>query len=292
MRIGVIGHQGYDGLSEILALLAVEAPRLELELSLEPTLLQVASIGEPLTNAAGLDALLSLGGDGTLLRAARFLGGADVPIVGVNLGKLGFLTSCRGKDFSRMLPRLARKQYQTDSRMTLEASPTGAEQPAPRLRALNDVVLHKGGFARVLRLRVWVNREEIGLLDAYGIVISTPTGSTAYLAFRRRSDRRADGRLDTHHARVAAHPCGTPDPRAARRRDHRATGRCASGDFGDGGWSGGHQLGGRPGVVDPCVGGPGENRALYGHDIFRPDAAQARVGRPRRAGRVRSVPTC
>ena len=180
MRIGVIGHQSYAGLPEILALLASEAPRLGLELSYEPSLLELARGGETLTNAEGLDALISLGGDGTLLRAARFLDGADVPIMGVNLGKLGFLTSCRGKDFAKMLPRLAKGQYQMDSRMTLEAHPTGTATSSPRMRALNDVVLHKGGFARVLRLRVAVNREEIGTLAADGIVISTPTGSTAY----------------------------------------------------------------------------------------------------------------
>jgi NAD+ kinase len=180
MRIGVIGHQGYDGLPEILALLASEAPRLGLELWYESGLRQSAIGGGTLTGPGELDALVSLGGDGTLLRAARFLDGADVPIVGVNLGKLGFLTSCRGKDFARMLPRLPKGQYQTDSRMMLDAHPTGLENAVPHMRALNDVVLHKGGFARVLRLRVAVNREEIGTLAADGIVISTPTGSTAY----------------------------------------------------------------------------------------------------------------
>ncbi len=180
MRIGVIGHRGYEGLQKILALLASEAPRLGLELSYEPGIHDAEFGGGLLTEAVGLDALISLGGDGTLLRAARFLHGADVPIMGVNLGKLGFLTSCPGKDFARMLPRLSKGQYQTDSRMTLEAMPTGAGDSSVHLRALNDVVLHKGGFARVLRLRVLVNREEIGTLAADGIVISTPTGSTAY----------------------------------------------------------------------------------------------------------------
>jgi NAD+ kinase len=180
MRIGVIGHQGYQGLPEILEMLASEAPRLDLELSYEPNLTRSATGGGTLANANGLDALISLGGDGTLLRAARFLDGADVPIMGVNLGKLGFLTSCRGKDFAKMLPRLSKGQYQTDSRMMLEASPTGAGSSPLRMRALNDFVLHKGGFARVLRLRVSVNREELGTLAADGIVISTPTGSTAY----------------------------------------------------------------------------------------------------------------
>ena len=180
MRIGVVGHQGYEGLTEIIAILESEAPRLGLELTYEPTLLHTPQDAEPLRNAAGLDALISLGGDGTMLRAARFLDGADVPIMGVNLGKLGFLTSCRGKDFAKMLPRLAKGQYQADARMTLEATTTGPGNTAAHLRALNDVVLHKGGFARVLKLRVTVNREEIGTLAADGIVISTPTGSTAY----------------------------------------------------------------------------------------------------------------
>ncbi len=180
MRIGVVGHEGYAGLTEIIALLESEAPKLGFEISYEPTLLHTPAGAAPLLNAAGLDALISLGGDGTLLRAARFLDGADVPIMGVNLGKLGFLTSCRGKDFAKMLPRFAKGQYQADSRMTLEATPTGPGNSAAHLRALNDVVLHKGGFARVLKLRVTVNREEIGTLAADGIVISTPTGSTAY----------------------------------------------------------------------------------------------------------------
>ena len=180
MRIGVVGHQGYEGLAEIIALLEAEAPKLGLELSYEPTLQHGPADRQLLRSPEGLNALISLGGDGTLLRAARFLDGADVPIMGVNLGKLGFLTSCRGKDFAKMLPRLAKGQYQTDSRMTLEAMPTGPGNSAKLLRALNDVVLHKGGFARVLRLKVTVNREEIGTLAADGIVISTPTGSTAY----------------------------------------------------------------------------------------------------------------
>ena len=180
MRVGVIGHLGYEGLTESLAMLKAEAPRLGLELSFEPQLLAAADSEVSLDNAAGLHALISLGGDGTLLRAARFLDGADVPVMGVNLGKLGFLTSCRGKDFTKMLPRLAKGQYQADSRMTLAAMTVGGSGAAISMRALNDVVLHKGGFARVLRLRVTVNKEEIGLLAADGIVISTPTGSTAY----------------------------------------------------------------------------------------------------------------
>jgi NAD+ kinase len=180
-RLGVIGHSGYDGLAAILATLVSEAQRAGFGLAFEAHLLDAAGGGEVLGAPAELSGLISLGGDGTLLRAARYLDGAEVPIMGVNLGRLGFLTSCRAKDFAKLLPRFARGQYQPDVRMMLEAvSGGGAGAPPVRLRALNDVVLHKGGFARVMRLRVSVNGEEIGILAADGIVISTPTGSTAY----------------------------------------------------------------------------------------------------------------
>ena len=180
-RLGVIGHHGYEGLPDILGTMLREAPRLGLSFFFEAHLLESAGGGAALGAPSDLDGLIALGGDGTLLRAARFLDGAAVPIMGVNLGRLGFLTSCRARDFAKMLPRFARGSYQADTRMTLEAAPLGiAGATGPAMRALNDVVLHKGGFARVLRLRVAVNGEEIGVLAADGIVISTPTGSTAY----------------------------------------------------------------------------------------------------------------
>ena len=181
IRLGVVGHQGYDGLGDIIATIEREAPRLGLVVSYEEGLLESGTGLAPLGRPDSLDGLLSLGGDGTLLRAARYLDGAPVPIMGVNLGRLGFLTSCRAKDFVRMLPRFAKGQYQTDLRMTLEAASIGGGGAAGvRLIALNDVVLHKGGFARVLRFRVTINGEVIGALAADGMVISTPTGSTAY----------------------------------------------------------------------------------------------------------------
>jgi len=181
-RLGAIGHAGYAGLAECLGILARESPRLGLALELEAHLLADAPGAAALGAPQGLGGMISLGGDGTLLRAARLLDGADVPILGVNLGRLGFLTSCRAEDFAKLLPQFAQGQFRADTRMMLEAvagvAASGA--PGPRLRALNDIVLHKGGFARVLHLRVLVNGEEIGVLAADGLVISTPTGSTAY----------------------------------------------------------------------------------------------------------------
>jgi NAD+ kinase len=181
MRVGVFGHPEYLGLGELLTLLQKEAPRLGISVAFDENLMSFVPGEKQITGPSDLDAVISLGGDGTLLRAARYLDGADAPILGVNLGRLGYLASCTVKEFPRFLPRFVKGNYTSDNRMALEATsgPEGFAK-APEYRALNDVVLHKGGFARVLRVRLSVNGEEIGLLAADGIVISTPTGSTAY----------------------------------------------------------------------------------------------------------------
>ncbi|MHB0962844.1 MAG: NAD(+)/NADH kinase [Gemmatimonadaceae bacterium] len=182
MRIGVVGHIGYDGLDELVRHLVAQSSALDMELSFERDLAVVAGSGAAvLRDPTAIDAVLAFGGDGTLLRAARMLGGAPAPIFGVNLGKLGFLTTCRAEDFRGLLPRFARGDYIAEQRMALEAEwHDGPDAPSVRLRALNDVVLHKGGFARVLRMNLTVSGERLGSLAADGIVISTPTGSTAY----------------------------------------------------------------------------------------------------------------
>ena len=94
MRLGVIGHTGYEALPEILASLFRLAPSLGLELEFEREMHEVAGAGTRLEDPASIDALITLGGDGTLLRGARLLAGAQVPILGVNLGRVGFLTTC------------------------------------------------------------------------------------------------------------------------------------------------------------------------------------------------------
>jgi NAD+ kinase len=181
MRLGVIGHQGYDELPEIMGTLFRLAPELKIEPFLEQGLHEVADKGGRLENPAELDALVTLGGDGTLLRGARFLDGKDIPILGVNLGRLGFLTSCQSEDFEAALRNLAGGDYVAQPRMALSARAIDQSgQVRKQWRALNDFVLHKGGFARVIRLNVFVDDESIGQYAADGIVISTPTGSTAY----------------------------------------------------------------------------------------------------------------
>ena len=180
MRIGVIGHRGYPALASILASLESEATALGASLLFEPGLID----GEPdrqLISPAQIDLALSLGGDGTLLRTARFLAGAPVPILGVNLGRLGFLTSCSADDLSPALASVVAGDYDVDNRMALHAMASRADgSQSESWHALNDIVMHKGGFARMLSVRVTVDGEVLGAYNCDGIVVASPTGSTAY----------------------------------------------------------------------------------------------------------------
>jgi NAD+ kinase len=181
IRLGVVGHRGYHRLPDLLRNVLRLAPELTLEVHVEPDLLDVVPGVLRLDPADPIDVLVTLGGDGTMLRGARVISGRQVPILGINLGRLGFLTSCSGDQLEEALCRFARGDYRADARMALDARALdrdGVERR--RWFALNDVVLHKGGFARVVRLAVESNGEAVAAYAADGIVISTPTGSTAY----------------------------------------------------------------------------------------------------------------
>jgi len=180
MRIGVIGHHGYEGLAERLAGLRALVPTLGVTLSFERDLHGLVPGADHLERPEGLDLLLTLGGDGTLLRGARFLAGHPVPILGVNLGRLGFLTACSGCDLERAITRVASGDFEIEERLALAATVSDDAGVVHELRALNEVGLTKRGTARVLRLEVSVDGNLVGRYAADGVIIATPTGSTAY----------------------------------------------------------------------------------------------------------------
>ena len=178
--MGVVGHPGYAELPGALNALRELAPALGLDLYLESEL-PVESGDKRLASVDDIDALLTLGGDGTLLRGARLLAGHEVPILGVNMGRLGFLTCCPADQLAHSLMRFARGDYSVESRMQLRAVMLTAERRERQSwLALNDVAVHKGGFARVVPLRVMAGDELIATYSADGVVVATPTGSTAY----------------------------------------------------------------------------------------------------------------
>lgn len=126
------------------------------------------------------DLCIVVGGDGTLLDAGRYMAPHDVPIVGVNRGRLGFMVDVSPDDMSARLDEILDGQGIREDRLMIEAQPDVQGDPIKRFLALNDVVVRNRAFARLLEFDTRINGEFVTRHRADGIVISTPTGSTAY----------------------------------------------------------------------------------------------------------------
>lgn len=135
-------------------------------------------VGDP--TPAGVDLAISLGGDGTFLSVARRFAPIGVPIVGVNLGRLGFLTEVEVDQFERFLDDYVAGRCLVDERMMLDASLASMPERASPLVVLNDVVMHKATLARIVDMDLWIDGQFVTRYRADGLIIATPTGSTAY----------------------------------------------------------------------------------------------------------------
>jgi NAD+ kinase len=135
--------------------------------------------------AQGADLIVVLGGDGTLLSIARLIGERETPILGINLGGLGFLTEITTDEAQAALARVLAGDYETDRRITLEATVEshaegGRAVHRESFRALNDVVINKRALGRMLELNVIADGQRFTTYRADGLIMATPTGSTAY----------------------------------------------------------------------------------------------------------------
>jgi NAD+ kinase len=127
-----------------------------------------------------LDLLIVLGGDGSMLRAARMAAGYNAPIMGVNMGRVGFLSEMRPDTWAELLPRVMGGDFWIETRMMLEAETWRDDHMLGRHLALNDVVVSRGSLARVIHLRTDVDGNYLTTYVADGLIVATPTGSTAY----------------------------------------------------------------------------------------------------------------
>jgi NAD+ kinase len=127
-----------------------------------------------------VDVIITLGGDGTLLGVARQVADKGIPILGVNLGQLGFLTDLEVPDLFSSLEKLLSGDYQVEPRMMLSAEVQQKGSSNASFIALNDVVISKGPISRIIRMETYIGNDFLATYRADGIIISSPTGSTAY----------------------------------------------------------------------------------------------------------------
>lgn len=130
--------------------------------------------------AGDCDLLIALGGDGTMLRVSRLAAAHGTPILGINMGRFGFLTEVRRGDWPQALPQLLAGQFRIETRMMLHAEQWRAEQRLTAWDVLNEVVICRGAAVRPVRLQASIDGSLLANYMADGLIAATPTGSTAY----------------------------------------------------------------------------------------------------------------
>lgn len=181
--IGVVANCVKPLAAEVLGRFSETARRLGLALAVEPPAARFlpnarALAPEKLIRAISL--LTAFGGDGTMLRAVRLLQGRPIPVLGVNLGGLGFLTSVAQQDAERALECVVAKRYRIISRALAECAVRRKGRIISRYRALNDVVIDRWASSRIVTLDMQINGETVSSFMCDGLIVSTPTGSTGH----------------------------------------------------------------------------------------------------------------
>ena len=130
--------------------------------------------------AAEVDLMLVLGGDGTMIATARMIGDQEVPVLGVNYGGLGYLAEFRIEELYSALESILSGNYRLDRRVMLAVELRRGTEPPKTSRVLNDVVINKSALARIIEIETYFDRHYVSSFRADGLIVSTPTGSTAY----------------------------------------------------------------------------------------------------------------
>lgn len=182
-KIGIIANVEKEKAAECVLQLRDWALQRKIEVFLEEGIAE--KIGDRAgfdrrTLASHVDLLVVMGGDGTILRTVRFVCEYETPIVGVNLGEFGYLTEVNLNEMFSALELICRGEYQTEKRMMLDVTVTMQGETVRQQSILNDAVIMRGNLSRILDLETEVNNRYLSTFRADGIIISTPTGSTAY----------------------------------------------------------------------------------------------------------------
>jgi NAD+ kinase len=183
-RVGIIAKIHTPGIEEILRQLSAWLTERHIQTVFDTRtgqLLDTPQEVHPKTKIPSLvDLIIVLGGDGTLLSVARLIGNNDVPILGVNLGNLGFLTEITLEEMYHSLEQVRQNEFTTTQRLLLRAAVSRDEEQIAEYSCLNDVVMTKSALARIIDLHTCLNGQYVTTYKADGLIVGTPTGSTAY----------------------------------------------------------------------------------------------------------------
>jgi NAD+ kinase len=184
-KIGLIGKHGDPNVKETLHRLCRYLETKGCEVILEETTGRLLN-GAPLPSLpvidlpARSDLVIVVGGDGTLLHAARVLATQNTPLLGINLGRLGFLVDISPDDMQPHLDRILDGHYEQEHRFLLEVGMGDESSPQQAILAFNEVVLHKWNIARMIEFETFVDGQLVNDQRSDGLIVATPTGSTAY----------------------------------------------------------------------------------------------------------------
>jgi NAD+ kinase len=181
--IGLIAHTGKPGVAELIHAVLEEFARFSISILVEKETAALAgrkSDGSVHQVAAKADLLVVLGGDGTILNVAGQLGEGIKPIFGINVGSLGFLTCSSSPAYREAVEGIAQGKITFSDRTLLEVTVKNSHQGRAPMIGLNDAVFSRGELSRLIRLRARVNGEPLTEFNADGLIVATPTGSTAY----------------------------------------------------------------------------------------------------------------
>ena len=182
-KIGLIAHTAKPGVAELTRALCQEFERFQLPVLLEAKTAALAGMSSDWAVAdlgRQADLLVVLGGDGTILHVVEELGEGLKPIFGINVGSLGFLTCANSSTYSEAVECIAAGKMVFSDRTLLEVTVRVEGKDPTLMTGLNDVVLSRGEISRLIRLKARVNGEALTEFNADGLIVATPTGSTAY----------------------------------------------------------------------------------------------------------------
>ncbi|NWK56304.1 NAD(+)/NADH kinase [Verrucomicrobiaceae bacterium N1E253] len=183
MNVGIIANPHKKGARTTLINLCEALEKKKITWSLETETADI--IGSPdgvdaRTFGDSCDVVAVLGGDGTMLNASSKIGSVDIPVAGINIGTLGFLTTCTDTELDLFADAVASGNYQLIKRLQLRATITSNDGSRQYFRALNEITLTRGHTGRLVSLDAWVDGELLNHYRADGLIVSTATGSTAY----------------------------------------------------------------------------------------------------------------